>query len=98
MIISKKRLGVTAVIENNKIVGIITDGDLRRMLANTEDFSKLCAEDIMSIAPKTINVNAMAIEAMELMESSEISQLLVHDEEHYAGVIHLHDLIKEGII
>ena len=96
--ISKKRLGVTAVIENNKIVGIITDGDLRRMLANTEDFSKLCAEDIMSIAPKTINVNAMAIEAMELMESSEISQLLVHDEEHYAGVIHLHDLIKEGII
>tara|TARA_B110000902_G_scaffold200336_1_gene227504 strand:+ start:36 stop:1001 length:966 start_codon:yes stop_codon:yes gene_type:complete len=96
--ISKKRLGVTAVIENNKIVGIITDGDLRRMLANTEDFSKLCAEDIMSIAPKTINVNAMAIEAMELMESSEISQLLVQDEEHYAGVIHLHDLIKEGII
>ena len=96
--ISKKRLGVTAVTENNKIVGIITDGDLRRMLANTEDFSKLCAEDIMSKAPKTINVNAMAIEAMELMESSEISQLLVHDEEHYAGVIHLHDLIKEGII
>tara|TARA_B110000238_G_scaffold159649_1_gene173196 strand:+ start:36 stop:1001 length:966 start_codon:yes stop_codon:yes gene_type:complete len=96
--ISKKRLGVTAVTENNKIVGIITDGDLRRMLANTEDFSKLCAEDIMSKAPKTINVNAMAIEAMELMESSEISQLLVQDEEHYAGVIHLHDLIKEGII
>jgi len=96
--ISKKRLGVTAVTENNKIIGIITDGDLRRMLANTEDFSKLCAEDIMSKAPKTINVNAMAIEAMELMESSEISQLLVQDEEHYAGVIHLHDLIKEGII
>ena len=96
--ISKKRLGVTAVTENNKIVGIITDGDLRRMLANTEDFSKLCAEDIMSKAPKTINVNAMAIEAMELMESSEISQLLVQDDEHYAGVIHLHDLIKEGII
>ena len=96
--ISKKRLGVTAVTENNKIVGIITDGDLRRMLANTEDFSKLCAEDIMSKAPKTINVNAMAIEAMELMESSQISQLLVEDDEHYAGVIHLHDLIKEGII
>ena len=96
--ISKKRLGVTAVTENNKIVGIITDGDLRRMLANTEDFSKLFAEDIMSKAPKTINVNAMAIEAMELMESSQISQLLVEDDEHYAGVIHLHDLIKEGII
>ena len=90
--ISKKRLGVTAVIENNKIVGIITDGDLRRMLANTEDFSKLYAKDIMSKAPK------MAIEAMEIMESNEISQLLVQDNEQYAGVIHLHDLIKEGII
>ena len=96
--ISKTRLGVTAVIENNKIVGIITDGDLRRMLANTEDFSKLYAKDIMSKAPKTINVNAMAIEAMEIMESNEISQLLVQDNEQYAGVIHLHDLIKEGII
>ena len=96
--ISKKRLGVTAVIENNKIVGIITDGDLRRMLANTEDFSKLYAKDIMSKAPKTINVSAMAIEAMEIMESNEISQLLVQDNEQYAGVIHLHDLIKEGII
>jgi arabinose-5-phosphate isomerase len=96
--ISKKRLGVTAVTENNKIVGIITDGDLRRMLANTEDFSKLSAKDIMSKAPKTINVSAMAIEAMEIMESNEISQLLVQDNEQYAGAIHLHDLIKEGII
>ena len=96
--ISKKRLGVTAVIENNKIVGIITDGDLRRMLANTEDFSKLYAKDIMSKAPKTINVSAMAIEAMEIMESNEISQLLVQDNEQYVGVVHLHDLIKEGII
>ena len=96
--ISKKRLGVTAVIENNKIVGIITDGDLRRMLANTEDFSKLYAKDIMSNAPRTINVSAMAIEAMEIMELNEISQLLVQDNEQYVGVIHLHDLIKEGII
>ena len=96
--ISKKRLGVTAVTENNKIVGIITDGDLRRMLANTEDFSKLYAKDIMSKAPRTINVSAMAIEAMEIMELNEISQLLVQDNEQYAGVIHLHDLIKEGII
>ena len=96
--ISEKRLGVTAVTENSRIVGIITDGDLRRMLTNTEDFSKLFAEDIMSKSPKTININAMAIEAMELMESNKISQLLVEDNEQYAGVIHLHDLIKEGII
>jgi arabinose-5-phosphate isomerase len=68
------------------------------MLTKSEDFSKLSAEDIMSKSPKTININAMAIEAMELMESNKISQLLVEDNEQYAGVIHLHDLIKEGII
>ena len=96
--ISEKRLGVTAVTDNSRIVGIITDGDLRRMLTKSEDFSKLSAEDIMSKSPKTININAMAIEAMELMESNKISQLLVEDNEQYAGVIHLHDLIKEGII
>jgi len=71
--ISEKRLGVTAVTENSRIVGIITDGDLRRMLTKSEDFSKLSAEDIMSKSPKTININAMAIEAMELMESNKIS-------------------------
>ena len=96
--ISKKRLGVTAVTENDKIVGIITDGDLRRMLASTEDFSKLYAKDIMSHTPKTIAVSAMAIEAMELMETNEISQLLVQDNGRYVGVVHIHDLIKEGII
>jgi|TARA_B110000971_G_scaffold16052_1_gene14847 arabinose-5-phosphate isomerase len=96
--ISKKRLGVTAVTENDEIVGIITDGDLRRMLANTEDFSKLYAKDIMSHTPKTIAVSAMAIEAMELMETNEISQLLVQDNGRYVGVVHIHDLIKEGII
>ena len=96
--ISKKRLGVTAVTENDKIVGIITDGDLRRMLASTEDFSKLYAKDIMSHTPKTIAVSAMAIEAMELMETNEISQLLVQDNGRFVGVVHIHDLIKEGII
>ena len=96
--ISKKRLGVTAVTENDKIVGIITDGDLRRMLASTEDFSKLYAKDIMSQTPKTIAVSAMAIEAMELMETNEISQLLVQDNGRFVGVVHIHDLIKEGII
>ena len=96
--ISKKRLGVTAVTENDEIVGIITDGDLRRMLANTEDFSKLYAKDIMSQTPKTIAVSAMAIQAMELMETNEISQLLVQHNGRYVGVVHIHDLIKEGII
>ena len=96
--ISEKRKGVTAVTVNNKIVGIITDGDLRRMLSVTEDLSKLKAEDIMSKNPHSITIDAMAIEAMELMDTHKISQLLVEDQGNYAGVIHIHDLIKEGII
>lgn len=96
--ITEKMLGVTAVVENNKIIGIITDGDLRRMLTKVDDFSKLTAKDIMSANPKQINAQAMAIDALELMEAHGISQLLVEDNGMYAGVVHLHDLIKEGII
>ncbi|MGJ8593539.1 MAG: KpsF/GutQ family sugar-phosphate isomerase [Aquaticitalea sp.] len=96
--ISEKMLGVTAVVESNKIVGIITDGDLRRMLSKSESFVHLTAKDIMGSNPKRIDNNAMAIDAMELMESNEISQLLVEENGEYAGVVHLHDLIKEGII
>jgi arabinose-5-phosphate isomerase len=96
--ISEKMLGVTAVVENDKIIGIITDGDLRRMLSKTENFSNLTAKDIMGSNPKSIDNDAMAVDAMELMEANEISQLLVEDNGKYAGVIHLHDLIKEGII
>ena len=68
------------------------------MLAKTDDFSQLSAKDIMSQQPKSIAIDAMAIEAMELMDTHEISQLLVEDQGQYAGVIHIHDLIKEGII
>lgn len=96
--ISEKMLGVTAVIKDNKIIGIITDGDLRRMLSNSVDFSSLTANDIMSKNPKRIDSNAMAVDAMELMESNGISQLLVEEAGNYAGVVHLHDLIKEGIL
>ena len=96
--ISKKMLGVTAVLENNKIIGIITDGDLRRMLSKTDNFANLTAKDIMSVNPKTIIANAMAVDAMELMETNEISQLLVEENGLYTGVVHLHDLIKEGIL
>ena len=96
--ISKKMLGVTAVLENNKIIGIITDGDLRRMLSKTDNFINLTAKDIMSQNPKRIQSSAMAVDAMDLMEANEISQLLVEEDGVYAGVVHLHDLIKEGII
>lgn len=96
--ISEKMLGVTAVVENKKIIGIITDGDLRRMLSKVDDFSQLTAKDIMSKNPRRIDANAMAIDAMEVMETNGISQLLVEKNGEYAGVVHLHDLIKEGII
>lgn len=96
--ISEKRLGVSAVTEQNKIKGIITDGDLRRMLAKTENFTNLSAIDIMTKNPKSIDINAMAVDAMQLMEKHEITQLLVTDNKLYVGVIHLHDLMKEGIL
>ena len=96
--ISKKMLGVTAVVENDKIIGIITDGDLRRMLSKVDNMSLLTAKEIMSTNPKSINCDAMAIDAMEIMESNSISQLLVEENGKYAGVVHIHDLIKEGII
>lgn len=96
--ISKNMLGVTAVVENNKVVGIITDGDLRRMLSKTDDFSNFTAKDIMGSNPKCIDNDAMAVDAMELMEANDISQLLVEENGNYAGVVHLHDLIKEGIL
>ena len=96
--ISEKMLGVTAVVDNNKIAGIITDGDLRRMLTKSDAFIHLTAADIMSSNPKRIDEDAMAIDAMELMEKHGISQLLVEKNGDYAGVIHIHDLIKEGII
>tara|TARA_R110001583_G_scaffold1775_1_gene13608 strand:- start:1913 stop:2878 length:966 start_codon:yes stop_codon:yes gene_type:complete len=95
--ISKKRLGTTAVIENDKIVGIITDGDLRRMLKDTLDISNLTAKDIMGKNPKTISVDSMAAEALETMEKNNITQILVEDQSKYVGVVHLHDLLKEGI-
>lgn len=96
--ITEKMLGVTAVVKNDQIVGIITDGDLRRMLSRSQDFSNLTAQDIMSVNPRRIDQNAMAVDAKEIMEEHGISQLLVENESHYAGVVHLHDLIKEGII
>jgi arabinose-5-phosphate isomerase len=96
--ISEKMLGVTAVIENDKVIGIITDGDLRRMLSKVDDFASLTAKDIMSKNPKLIEAEAMAVDALEVMENNGISQLLVEDQGKYAGVVHLHDLIKEGII
>jgi arabinose-5-phosphate isomerase len=96
---TKKRLG-TAVVVNaaNNVLGIITDGDLRRMLESTNDFGNLTATNIMSKNPKSIAADALATEALDVLRSNNISQLVVIENEIYAGVIHLHDLIREGII
>lgn len=97
--ISEKRLGATAVLDkNNQLKGIITDGDIRRMLSNTNDFNTIIANDIMSKNPKTIDYNAMAIDALHVMEANNISQLVVTKDNTYKGIIHIHELIKEGII
>ncbi len=96
--ISEKMLGVTAVVENERIVGIITDGDLRRMLTKTDDFSGLVAKDIMTKNPKTIENDAMAVQAMEMMDSNGITQVLAEHNGKYTGVVHIHNLTKEGII
>jgi arabinose-5-phosphate isomerase len=97
--ITRRRLGATAVVNGDKsIAGIITDGDLRRMLEKTTNFSALQANDIMSINPAIIDASVLAAEALEMMKARDISQLLVTENGLYAGIIHLHDLIKEGII
>jgi arabinose-5-phosphate isomerase len=96
--ITEKLLGVTAVVENDKIVGIITDGDLRRMLTKVDTFTGLTAKDIMTKNPKKIENDAMAIEAMEKMDTYGITQILCENNGIYCGVVHIHNLTKEGII
>jgi arabinose-5-phosphate isomerase len=98
MEISEKRLGVTAVIENNKVIGIITDGDIRRMLNDRDTFADLTAKDIMTKNPKNISTSILVSEALNVLENNAITQLVVIDEDQYKGIIHLHDILKEGIV
>ena len=96
--ISEKRLGVTAVIDNNSVIGIITDGDIRRMLNDRDSFADLTAKDIMSINPKTIPSSTMVVDALNILEDFSITQLIVVDNGEYKGVLHLHDILKEGVV
>lgn len=96
--ITKNRLGAVAVIDDNKIIGIITDGDIRRMLESNADIQYLQASDIMGKNPKTIPYNELAVQALDMMRSNHITQLLVTRNGLYDGIVHLHDLLKEGII
>ena len=96
--ISEKRLGVTAVIENDKVIGIITDGDIRRMLNDNDTFTDLTAKDIMTKNPKIIQSTTMVVDALNILEDFSITQLIVVDNGEYKGVLHLHDILKEGIV
>jgi len=96
--ISSKRLGATAVMDNGKLTGLITDGDLRRMLEKHHDYTRLKAIDIMTPNPLTIQKDSLVVDALNLMKEKNITQLPVLDDHKYVGVIHLHDILKEGIL
>ena len=99
LIISQNRLGATAVTnENNQILGIVTDGDVRRMLENNDSFQNLTAEQIMGKSPIIVEANTMATEVAALMQEKKITQILVTQQSIYFGVVHLHDLYREGIL
>ena len=95
--ISRKRLGATAVLEGEELVGIITDGDLRRMLEKGIKIEEVLAKDIMNKSPKMISSSELAIEALKMMEQHNITQLIVVEQKSYIGIIHMHDILKEGI-
>ncbi len=96
--ITEKRLGVTAVVDaSNTIIGIITDGDLRRMLERSDSVKDITAQDILTRNPKTIDPLIMAVDALEIFALYDISQLIVAENGKYLGILHLHELIKEGI-
>ena len=95
--ISEKMLGITAVIDNDEIAGVITDGDLRRTLLNNHEIKHLTAKDIMSKNPRLIDYDLMATDALDIMKKNKISQLLVTKNNSYYGVLHIQSLIKEGI-
>ncbi len=96
--ISSKRLGTTAVLDNDKLMGVITDGDLRRMLEKNNSINGISAGDIMTNNPKTVDKNTLVVDALGIMRKYNITQLLVLDGTKYVGVIHLHDILSEGIL
>ena len=96
---TSKRLGATAVLnDQGTVTGVITDGDLRRMLEKEESPANLTGKDIMSPDPRTIQKDELAVDALEMMRNNSITQVIVMENEKYIGMIHLHDLIKEGLL
>lgn len=96
--ITKNRLGAVAVVDNGQLAGIITDGDIRRMLEKNSTIEGLTAEDIMTRSPKHIDKNELAVNALEVLRVNNITQILVGSDTKFEGFVHLHDLLKEGII
>ncbi len=97
--ISAKRLGATAVVsQEDELLGVITDGDLRRMLQRGGDFNAVCARDILSPAAKSVSPDTLAVNALALMRQHSISQLLVVENGRFLGIVHLHDLLREGLV
>lgn len=99
MEISRKRLGATAVTgDDNHLLGVITDGDLRRMLEKDVALTNVTAKEIMTVNPKSVAAGALAVEALDMLRQYDITQLLVTEGHTYLGIIHLHDLVREGLI
>ncbi len=99
MEMTSKRLGATAVVDDqNQLLGIITDGDLRRMLENKKKVDTVTAKDIMTTSPKTVRPDTLAMKALQTMRTHSITQLVVVDGERYLGILHLHDLLREGLV
>lgn len=97
--ISAKRLGIAAVVDKeDRLEGVITDGDLRRMLEKNDSLAGVTAKDIMTVSPKSISPDELAVDALDLMRRHDITQLVVLNDQKYLGIIHLHDLVREGLI
>lgn len=97
--ITEKRLGVTAVTDSkNKVIGIITDGDLRRMLEKSDTIQSITAKDILSPNPKSVQPSLLAVEALDVLRNNEINQLIVEENGDYLGILHILDLVREGIV
>lgn len=96
--ISQNRLGATVVLEDGKLLGIITDGDVRRMIERGVPMDKLKASDIMSVSPKIIEASALAVKAFNLMDKFQITSVVVTDNGSYMGLVHIHDVMREGIV
>ena len=96
--ISKKRMGATAVVNQQQVIGMITDGDIRRMIEQTTQLADISAKDIMSLTPVTVDKNELAVSVVAVLREKKISQIIVLDQGEYYGMVHIHDFNKEGLL